>query len=108
MVLLVGADRLGNIESVLRERGYGEHMHVKGRKPRMQRRWAGSMGKTRLMVLFTDFLGHNVMRSYRQLAKDNGVPVIACRRSTVSLTLALDRLQGDEACVGCGGCERSR
>ena len=108
MVLLVGADRLGNIGSVLRERGFEQQVHIKGRKARMQRRWSGSLGKTRLMVLFTDFLGHNVMRSYRQLAKDHGVPVIACRRSTVSLILALDRLQGSDACAGCGGCERGR
>jgi len=106
MVLLVGADRLGNIESLLRKRGFAEQVHVKGRKPKMQRRWAGSMEKTRLMVLFTDFLGHNVMRAYRQLAKDNGVPVVACRRSTVSLGLALDRLYGSDVCVGCGGCQR--
>jgi len=108
MVLLIGADRLGNISSLLQARGYAEQVHVKGRKPKMQRRWAGSMDKTRLMVLFTDFLGHNVMRSFRRLAKDHGVPVIACRRSTVSLSLALDRLQGSDACVDCGGCERSR
>jgi len=108
MVLLVGADRLGNISSLLQQRGYAEQVHIKGRKPKMQRRWAGSMHNTRLMVLFTDFLGHNVMRGFRQLAKDHGVPVIACRRSTVSLQLALDRLQASAACVQCGGCERSR
>ena len=107
MVLLIGADRLGNISALLNERGYAEQRHIKGRKPKLQRRWSGSMQNTRLMVLFTDFLGHNVMRGFRQLAKDNGVPVIACRRSTVSLSLALDRLQGSDACMGCGGCERS-
>ena len=108
MVLLIGADRLGNISSLLQQRGYAEQVHIKGRKPKMQRRWSGSMQKTRLMVLFTDFLGHNVMRGYRQLAKDHGVPVIACRRSTVILGLALDRLQGSDACVNCGGCEPRR
>lgn len=104
MVLLVGADRLGNIGAVLRQRGYPEQVHIKGRKPRMQRRRAGSLERTRLMVLFTDFLGHNVMRSFRQLARDHGVPVVICRRSTVSLVQALDRLQASDACVACDGC----
>jgi len=108
MVLLIGADRLGNIESLLRDRGYPDQVHIKGRKPSLQRRWTGSMDRTRLMVLFTDFLGHNVMRNFRRLAKDHGVPVVACRRSTVSLTMALDRLQLTDACVACGGCDRGR
>ena len=109
MVLLIGADRLGNIEAVLRARGYAEQVHITGRKASRQRRWAGSMNRTRLMVLFTDFLGHNVMRNFRRLAKENGVPVVACRRSTISLIAALERLEGGSgaaACVGCGGCDR--
>ena len=105
MVLLIGADRLGNIESLLRERGYPDQVHIKGRKPSMQRRWSGSLEGTRLMVLFTDFLGHNVMRNFRRLAKEQGVPVVACRRSTVSLSQALDRLQQASACVECRGCD---
>lgn len=106
MVLLVGADRLGNIEALLRQRGYGEQVHVTGRNARAQRRWSGKLKKARLMVLFTDFVGHNVMRAYRRLAKEHGVPVVACRRSTVSLVEALDRLDGSNACAGCRRCPR--
>jgi len=30
-----------------------------------------------------DFLGHNVMRHFRDLARSQAVPVVACRRSSV-------------------------
>jgi hypothetical protein len=107
MVIIVGADRLGNIEDVLQQRGYSELMHVRGRNPKAQSRWEGGLERAQLMVLFTDFLGHNVMRKFRRLAKDNRIPYVACRRSTVSLSEALDRLAvPTDACAGCQGCER--
>jgi len=101
MVLLIGADRLGNISDVLHQRGFSEQVHVKGRKPNAQRGWDTSRGDIRLVVLFTDFLGHNVMQRFRRLAKQNGIPFVACRRSVVSLSQALDRL---DQCTGCSGC----
>jgi len=103
MVILVGADRLGNIEDVLKERGYDDYLHIAGRKPSTQRKAAGAVAHARLMVLFTDFVGHNVARNFKQLAKDHGLPFVACRRSVVSLSQALDRLQEDR-CAGCGAC----
>gem|GEM_PF-6518546 len=43
------------------------------------------------MILFPDFLGHNVMRHFRELARLEKVPVVACRRSTVCLVQSLAR-----------------
>jgi len=93
MVILVGADRLGNIEQLLKDRGYEDTVHIAGRNPSAQRKALGSLSKAKLMVLFTDFIGHNIARNFKQLAKDNGLPFIACRRSTVSLNQALDRME---------------
>ncbi|CAK0750294.1 hypothetical protein CCP3SC5AM1_160003 [Gammaproteobacteria bacterium] len=103
MVILVGADRLGNIEQLLKDRGYNDAMHIAGRNPGAQRKMAGALGKARLMVLFTDFIGHNVARNFKQMAKDHGLPFVACRRSTVSLVQALDRIQTSD-CSDCNGC----
>ncbi len=111
MVILVGADRLGNIEQVLKERGYDNAYHVAGRNPASQRKMGGALlGKAQLMVLFTDFVGHNVARNFKQLAKENGLPFVACRRSAVSLCQALDRIQGTPLrdCSTCNGCEGGR
>ena len=44
------------------------------------------------MILFTDFLGHNVMKSFRALAQERGVRVLACRRSASALEEQLSRL----------------
>jgi len=99
--LLVGADRLGNIPQVLTEYGISVARHVSGREPAAQRADRALPAGTELLILFTDFLGHNVMRGYREAARRQGTPVVACRRSTCSLRGALD------ACAVCrrgGGC----
>jgi len=103
MVILVGADRLGNIEQLLKDRGYSNSLHIAGRNPGAQRKVVGAMSKAQLMVLFTDFIGHNIARNFKQMAKDHGLPFVACRRSTVSLSQALDRIQPRD-CSDCNGC----
>jgi hypothetical protein len=82
--LLVGADRLGNIPDVLAEFGIRIGGHVTGRQPGHQKRCAVPAG-TELVILFTDFLGHNVMRQFRDSARAQGLPVVCCRRSSSSL-----------------------
>ncbi|RPH58497.1 MAG: DUF2325 domain-containing protein, partial [Burkholderiales bacterium] len=88
--LLVGADRLGNIPQVLAEYGISIIRHVSGRDPSSQRADRAVPAGAELMIMFTDFLGHNVMRGYRDAARRRGLPVVACRRSTCSLRGALD------------------
>ncbi|MEW6611671.1 MAG: DUF2325 domain-containing protein [Pseudomonadota bacterium] len=83
--VLVGADQLGNIPKVLQRFGIRIEAHISGRDPAHQRKLPGLPRRANLVVLFTDFLGHNVMRHYRQLAQRAGVPVLACRRSAACL-----------------------
>jgi len=89
---VVGADRLGNIPSVLEERGIRVLCHISGRAAASQRRAGGLPRGTELLILFTDFLGHNVMRAFREAALEKGVPVLACRRSASCLAQSLGRL----------------
>lgn len=70
--LLVGADRLGNIPEVLADHGISVVGHVSGRNPAHQRRMGDSGRQADLMILFTDFLGHNVMKQFRDLAGPSG------------------------------------
>jgi hypothetical protein len=86
--LLVGADRLGNIPYVLEELGIRIAGHVSGRQPGHQKRAALPAG-IELVILFTDFLGHNVMRQFRDRARAQGLRVVCCRRSASSLRQAI-------------------
>lgn len=98
--LLVGADRLGNIPDLLTAFGISIHRHISGRDRMHQRRQPCLPRETQLVILFTDFLGHNVMQSFRSAARDRGIPLLCCRRSTCSLKQALDAFVGG-GCVQC-------
>lgn len=97
--LVVGADRLGNIPDLLAAHGIRVAAHVSGREPAHQRGACALPAGTELLILFTDFLGHNVMRSYRAAAQREGVRVLCCRRSVCALSKAL----GLRRCTGCPG-----
>lgn len=88
---LVGADVLGNIPDLLAQRGIRIHHHVSGRNAAHQRRPASLRGAD-LLILFTDFLSHNVMRAYRELAQEEDIQFLACRRSVCALSQSLDKL----------------
>jgi hypothetical protein len=105
--LLVGADRLGNIPDVLADHGITIRQHVSGRDRSHQRRLAGLPKGIQLVVLFTDFLGHNVMQSFRSAAREEGIPLVCCRRSACSLRQALAACaRGAEAGAACEACPR--
>lgn len=96
--LVVGADRLGNIPDVLAEFGIAIHKHISGRLPAHQKK-ADVPGSIGIVILFTDFLGHNVMKSFREAARAQGLPVLCCRRSTCSVKQALE--QNRQRCEQC-------
>ena len=98
--LLVGADRLGNIPDVLDSFGIRIAAHVSGRDTTHQRRSAPLPSGIGMVILFTDFLGHNVMQRFRDAASREGVMFVCCRRSTCALQLALGRRMGDP-CAAC-------
>jgi hypothetical protein len=89
---VVGADRLGNIPAALEAQGIRVLCHISGRAAAEQRRPSGLPRGTDLLILFTDFLGHNAMRVMRRAAQEQGVPVVACRRSTSALMQCLQRV----------------
>ena len=91
---LIGADRLGNIPALLEAQGIRVMCHISGRAASAQRRMGALPKGTQLLILFTDFLGHNVMKAFRQAAQEEGVPVLACRRSASCLMQSLERRGG--------------
>jgi hypothetical protein len=104
---LVGADRLGNIPALLEAQGIRVLCHISGRAASAQRCTGRLPRGTELLILFTDFLGHNVMRTFRQAAQEGGVPVLACRRSASCLMRSLQR-HGGVATPECPECPARR
>jgi hypothetical protein len=71
--------------------------HISGRDPSHQKKTLQLPSGTQLLILLTDFLGHNVMKTFRTAAQKGGIRVLACRRSVCSLKLALSQCGYREA-----------
>jgi len=99
--LIVGADRLGNIPEVLNQFGIVIAAHVSGRDSAHQRRTAPLPAGIEIVILFTDFIGHNVMQRFREAASREGVTLVCCRRSVCALQQALGRRISREQCFAC-------
>jgi len=96
--VIVGADRLGNIPDLLRRHNISILQHVSGRDPAHQKKSMQLPSGTQLVILLTDFLGHNVMKTFRCAAGQRGVPVLACRRSVCSVQQALEQNKWCDRC----------
>lgn len=90
--IVVGADRLGNIPEVLERLGIRIVHHVSGRVSAHQRRITRLPSNAQLLILFTDFLNHNVMRNYRAQAQAQGLRILACQRSASRLVDEVQRM----------------
>ena len=97
---LVGADALGNIPQLLAEHGISVQKHVSGRNVAHQRK-PPSLNGADLLILFTDFLSHNVMKAYRELANEENVRFVACRRSVCALSQSLEKIGEVRDCTQC-------
>ncbi|VCU71434.1 hypothetical protein PIGHUM_03518 [Pigmentiphaga humi] len=102
--VVVGADRLGNIPDLLKGHNIAITHHISGRDPAHQKKTLQLPSGTELLILLTDFLGHNVMKAFRQAAQRSGIQVVACRRSVCSMQQALENCglcgaQPGEACA---------
>lgn len=78
-IIVFGGDRLGNINIFLEKNGYQVIKHVKGRAK-------GDLKfdipcEAEGVLLFTDFLSHNLARSVKESAKKRGLKVYCARRS---------------------------
>ena len=87
--VVVGADRLGNIPDLLKGHNIAIKQHISGRDPAHQKKTLQLPSGTDLLILLTDFLGHNVMKTFRTAAQRSGVRVLACRRSVCCMQQAL-------------------
>jgi hypothetical protein len=80
-VLVVGADRLGNIPEKLQEEGAKEIIHWSGRSKSYLNKTIPK--KVDMVILFWDFLNHNLMSNIKHQAKAAGIPVVFSKRSLI-------------------------
>lgn len=78
-ILLVGADRLGSITDILREQGVAEVIHWTGRDKKQESRLIPQ--RVREIVVFCDFVNHNLAKQIKQQAKKKNIPVVYTKRS---------------------------
>ena len=105
--VIVGADRLGNIPDLLRGHNISITHHISGRDPAHQKKTLSLPSGTQIVILLTDFLGHNVMKTFRNAAQKSGVRVVACRRSVCAMQQALEQC-GLCDCAGLARCDQRR
>ena len=83
--LVIGGDRLGKIPSVLEEYGISSHVHWSGRKKKMRKFKIPK--DTDVVILFYDFLEHNMMDTIKVQAKQKNIPCIFSRRACSDLAM---------------------
>lgn len=88
-VLLVGADQLGNIPHHLKRHGFREIVHWTGRATRTVNRQLPT--SVDLVLVFSDFINHQLMSSVKSQAKSKNIPVLYCKRSCCNLDPLLCR-----------------
>ena len=104
--VVVGADRLGNIPDLLKGHNIAITHHISGRDPSHQKRTLQLPTGTQLVILLTDFLGHNVMKSFREAAQRSGVRIVCCRRSVCAIKQSLETCGFQ--CEQAGACQETK
>ncbi|MGF7184300.1 hypothetical protein GGQ84_000383 [Desulfitispora alkaliphila] len=78
--LVIGADKLGNIDKNLYEMGVTEIVHIDGRKKSLCRKLTIPL-KTDAIIVMTDFVNHNTSNLIKKQAKERSIPVLYSKRS---------------------------
>lgn len=95
--LLVGGDSLGNIPSLLEECGIKEYIHWTGRKKGMRKFVVPQ--KADLVIVFYDFIEHNMSQIVKKSAKENNIPCIFSRRACSDLAKRLNACKECQDCI---------
>ncbi|MGM0533052.1 MAG: DUF2325 domain-containing protein [Campylobacterota bacterium] len=96
-VLVIGADRISAIKSVLKEFGAQNIKHWDGRNKRALCKRSIPEG-TQCVVMLTDFLNHNAMHQFKKQAKEKNIPFVCAKRSCSSLQCQMCKIFGHKPC----------
>ncbi|MHC6180328.1 DUF2325 domain-containing protein [Clostridium sp. JNZ X4-2] len=78
-ILVVGGDRIASIKNKLRENGFNKIIHVTGRKKGDRKIIIPS--NMDLVMVLTDYIGHNMAEIVKERSKRNNVTVMFCKHS---------------------------
>ncbi len=95
--LLVGADRLGNIPNTLENHGIKDYIHWTGRKKGMRK--FDIPEEIDMIIVFYDFIEHNITEIVKQKAKQNNIPCVFSRRACSDLSRRLQDCKGCNVCL---------
>lgn len=79
VVLIVGADKLGNICEKLQQEGAHDIIHWTGRCKLCKNKCIPKNVKK--IIVFCDFINHSLMGNIKKQAKKSGVPILYSKRS---------------------------
>jgi hypothetical protein len=79
VILVVGADRLGNIHKQLNHEGAWEIIHWTGRCKSSTNKCIPK--RVQKIIVFCDFINHPLMGSIKKQAKKGGIPVTYSKRA---------------------------
>lgn len=91
VLLVVGGDSLGNIDKNLKSLGYNKIEHISGRKTR--HRQVHIPQETDVVLVLTDYIGHNLCQIIKDRAKDVGVKTVFSRRAWSDIYKSMQPLQ---------------
>ena len=86
-VLLVGADRLGNIPRELEQHGCETIIHWDGRKAQKKE----IPRKVDMVLVFHDFINHRLMDDVKSQAKRRSLPILFSRRGIADIRQVLNK-----------------
>lgn len=89
-ILIIGADRLGNIETNLKDYGFGSITHINGRKVKMVHKAIPE--QVDLILILTDYINHNLANVIKSKAKKRNIPTVFARRSWCSIAKTLENI----------------
>ncbi len=95
--LIVGADRLGNIPETLVNHGISDYIHWTGRKKGMRR--LEIPNEVDMVIVFYDFIEHNITEIVKQKAKQSKIPCIFSRRACSDLSKRLNDCKECNLCT---------
>ncbi len=99
--LLVGGDKLGNIPEVLKENGISKYIHWTGRKKKLRK--SKIPKEADIIIMFYDFLEHNITNIIKNQAKGMNKTCIYSKRAVTDLEI---KLKNCEECKYYESCKK--
>ncbi len=90
-IMVIGGDHLGNIREKLEGLGYQDVMHIKGRKESEVKFKIPK--KVKMLLIFTDYVNHNLAKKMKAKAKERDLPIVFTRRSWSDIHSSLNELK---------------